>query len=288
MSDANSRPNYRHGVRGAKIAIQTAPGVYGTPWVERGIESVEESAPSSNATDFHSEDTDTETVTGAGGNETLAVQFSEYSKKFNTDVRGHRIDAATGGILRSKEDVSKKFAFGYELQGTQRGVRIWKYGCSADEPVSGANQTDGENVTEAPETSNFTVGGDVFPAGSFDELVCHEGEPGYETFLDAVPIPSPGTPAVMDAKLSSLSVGTLVLTPAFNADTEAYVATTSNSSDVVTALAADDGATVTISVNGVEQASGDSATWVTGTNTVVVTVASDTASTTYIVVVTKE
>lgn len=293
MASANEMPNYRYGVRGVVIALQTAVGTYGTPWVENGAESIDESGrATANGTTFYSDDGKPATVNGAGGNDTFTVQFAEFSEQWQTGVRGHKKDATTGAIIKSKDDEGNKFAMGWEVQGTLRKTRIWKFGCESSEPAASAFQTKGENVTESPESCTITVNGDTFTTGHYDELVCHEGDPGFETFLNSVPTPNPGSPAgIVSTKLASLAIGTLDLTPAFDAGTEAYIATTENATDTVTATAADDDVTVAIEVNGSSHTSGSAATWSSGTNTVLVTVTDDedeTNSTTYIVLVTKE
>jgi hypothetical protein len=56
----------------------------------------------------------------------------------------------------------------------------------------------------------------------------------------------------------------------------------------VTATAADDEATVAITVNGSEHISGQAATWESGENTVTIVVTKGTSSKTYTITVTKE
>ena len=53
---ANDMPNYRYGVRGMVIAVKGASG-YGTPFIENGIEQVDESGrAATNSTTFYSDD----------------------------------------------------------------------------------------------------------------------------------------------------------------------------------------------------------------------------------------
>ena len=89
------------------------------------------------------------------------------------------------------------------------------------------------------------------------------------------------------AQLSALTIGSLTLTPAFDADVTTYTAATTNVKDAVTATGADS-ATVAITVNGNAHTSGNDATWDLGENTVVVTASkSGYVTTTYTVTVTK-
>lgn len=183
-------PNYRYGVRGARIALQTSEGVYGAPWTERGVQNVAENASDSSTTTFYSEDTDSANVEGAAGAGTLNVQFSEFSDRYMNDCLGHQVDTLTGGVAKSKDDEKAVFAFGYEIQGTRMKTRVWKYGCTSSEPVATFQSNQGSSVTESPQSCTITVAGDNFDSGSFYELVCHEGDPGFENFLETVPVPT--------------------------------------------------------------------------------------------------
>lgn len=90
------------------------------------------------------------------------------------------------------------------------------------------------------------------------------------------------------AKLTSISLGSLTLDPAFDADTTTYTAETSNATNTVTATAGA-GTTIDITVNGSTLANGSAATWQEGENTVVITAAAaGKTSTTYTITVTKE
>ena len=91
-----------------------------------------------------------------------------------------------------------------------------------------------------------------------------------------------------DTTLSTLSLGSLTLSPTFAADKTEYTTTTSNATNTITATATDSDATVTIKVNGTAINSGGSASWVAGENTVTVTVANGSASTIYTITVTKD
>ena len=90
-----------------------------------------------------------------------------------------------------------------------------------------------------------------------------------------------------DATLSALTIGSVTLSPTFNAGVYKYTATTSNATNTVTATANDNDSTVIVTVNGNSIASGGSATWETGENTVKVIVSNDNIKKTYTVKVTK-
>lgn len=90
------------------------------------------------------------------------------------------------------------------------------------------------------------------------------------------------------ATLSSLSLGTAALSPAFAAATTTYTASTTNATNTVTAVPTDAGATIKVTVNNTEISNGSAATWQSGSNTVkvLVTAADGTTTKTYTVTVT--
>jgi type IV secretory pathway VirB2 component (pilin) len=89
------------------------------------------------------------------------------------------------------------------------------------------------------------------------------------------------------ASLSALTIGSLILTPAFAAATYEYTAATTNASDVITATAAKITADILITVNGISVENGEVATWETGSNIVKVVVTFGAAEMTYLFVVTR-
>jgi len=90
----------------------------------------------------------------------------------------------------------------------------------------------------------------------------------------------------VNPKLAALAIGSLTLSPAFDADVTEYTATTTNATNTITATA-DEGVTVTITVGETTVESGSSATWAAGENVVTIVASDGTNSTTYKVTVTK-
>lgn len=90
----------------------------------------------------------------------------------------------------------------------------------------------------------------------------------------------------MIASLVSLGLGTLNLSPEFDPDVTAYTTSTTNASNVVSAAGAG-GSAVSITVNGSDHVSGDSAVWRAGDNLVKVMVKNGSAQRVYTVTVTK-
>lgn len=92
---------------------------------------------------------------------------------------------------------------------------------------------------------------------------------------------------VYDARLASLKIGALTLSPTFNKSVMVYTATTTDATNTITAVAKDGEATIAIKVNDADHTNGTAATWDAGENTVEITVTSGTESETYTVAVTK-
>ncbi|WP_367302825.1 cadherin-like beta sandwich domain-containing protein [Orenia metallireducens] len=87
--------------------------------------------------------------------------------------------------------------------------------------------------------------------------------------------------------LSSLTLGSLTLDPTFDSGTTTYTASTTDTSNKITAVATDEDAIVSIAVNGSAHENDTAATWETGENTVQITVTNESNSKVYTVTVTK-
>lgn len=90
-----------------------------------------------------------------------------------------------------------------------------------------------------------------------------------------------------DSSLSALTIGALVLTPAFDGAVTEYTVATSNATNTITATTTDENATLEILVGETPVESGSPATWAEGVNTVTITVTNGAAETVYTVTVTK-
>jgi hypothetical protein len=96
-------------------------------------------------------------------------------------------------------------------------------------------------------------------------------------------------PIVVEPLLTSLSIGDKVLNPTFASVTLAYAATTTDASNIVSAIASPEGAVITATLNTVPVVDLTSGlVWTDGENTLVITVTSGEESVTYTITVTKE
>lgn len=93
----------------------------------------------------------------------------------------------------------------------------------------------------------------------------------------------------INVSLIDLRVGALTLIPEFSADVDTYTVSTTNATNTVSAIPADAGAEISITLNGVAMSNGTAAKWEDGANTVAVTVAAADGVTTktYTITVTK-
>lgn len=90
-----------------------------------------------------------------------------------------------------------------------------------------------------------------------------------------------------DSTLKSLTVGSLTLTPEFDSSVTEYVVNTTNNSNMVTAVANDENATIEISRGIASVDNGSRVTWSEGENVVTITVTNGDSVTTYTLTVTK-
>lgn len=96
-------------------------------------------------------------------------------------------------------------------------------------------------------------------------------------------------PIVVEPLLTSLSIGDKVLNPAFASDTLAYTATTTDASNIVSAVASPEDAVITATLNTIPVADLTSGlVWADGENTLVITVSKGEEDTVYTITVTKE
>lgn len=109
----------------------------------------------------------------------------------------------------------------------------------------------------------------------------------FAEYLDGIADITFGGSGTGSANLLGLTIGTLELTPAFDAETTTYTAATTNASNKITATPEYADATVEITVDGTAVENGAQYTWASGDNEVSVKVTNDSVTKTYTVTVTK-
>lgn len=242
------------------------------------------------------------TVTLASGelyaDDGLAEQLSEFasgSLAMETDNMADAIAGALYGctvtnglVVYNKNDTAPEGTAGYMKVLMVRGVkkyRVYIYPRAKAALGNDNGQTRGSSITFQTAQTTFTIfaddKGDWRHTKEFDDEAVAKAYLFEQCGIDAE------SSDVANAKLSALTVGTLRLTPAFNADVTEYTAETTASSDSVTAIAADSGANVAISVDGTPVTNGGAAAWNSGENTLSIAVTNGTETRTYTVKVTK-
>lgn len=200
---------------------------------------------------------------------------------FRTDHLGEYADD-NGVIIESTAGELTPFALLFEFDGDQKHIRHVLYNCSASRPTiaSKTNEEKREVQTEKIKIKANPLPDGLVKAKSGDDTTTEV----YNGWYAGVYIPDT---TVEDTTLSALTIGSLTLAPTFAAGTTEYTTETTATTATVTATATDNDAAVAITINGSSIASGGTATWQSGKNTVLITVTNGTYSKTYKVEVTK-
>lgn len=224
-------------------------------------------------------------VTGAE----LEMGMDDLSEEFEISALGVNKDSS-GEYLEDTDDLGTPGGYGYIQVSVYKGVRKyianWFYkvlfGKSDEEST-----TKGESIEYSTPTITGTVMGvNVDATGKAKFRRRKE----FSTYSEALAFLNQlaGITAV-NLDLASLVISTLTLEPTFDSGVTLYSTTTSNATDIITAVA-DDAINASVAiVNGVTPVtSGDAANWEEGVNTVNVIVENEGLTKVYTVVVTKE
>ena len=226
---------------------------------------------------------------GYAGSLEVALVPDWFRQKYLKEILDGR------GVLVESSNITEQkcFALMFEFAGDIHKIRHCLYKCSVSRP-SIASQTKEATSTPITETLNITC--DPLEDGIVKtKTPADTTSSTYTNWFQSVYLPqvtddqlNGGDSTVAYAKLATLTLGSLSLSPSFDPDVTTYNVATSNASNTVTATGADE-ATATITVNGSAHTSGSSATWRTGSNTVVVTATKNGCTpTAYVITVTKE
>lgn len=194
-------------------------------------------------------------------------ESAQLPDAFRVNILGDTM-SPNGLLVENVDAIPRNFAMMFEFDGDVQKRRVCLYNCSVARPaISSTTNTNTKtpNVPSMQLTASPRADGIVraFTTDQTDQNI-------YDNWYTQVPEPGASTlPA-----LTALSIGELALSPAFSGDVTAYTAATPNASDTVTA-AAGEGMGVVIAVNGSSIASGGTAEWREGANTVAVTVSGE-------------
>jgi len=262
---------------------------YGTPvQLAKAIEA-EVSVELLEATLYADDGTDTVIKEFKSGTLTLGVD--DIGVQTAQDLTGAVLDSK-GVLISTGEDSPRPVAIGFRAKAANGHYRYyWLYRVVFGIPSSSL-KTKGDSI----EFSTPSIEGAITRRNKLDTSNKHpwkaevtEGASGVTPSVITGWFSQVYEPdySVADASLSSLTLGSLTLTPTFASGTYSYTAETSNATNTVTAVATDNNATIAITVNGNSIGNGQAATWVTGSNTVIVTCTNQSVTKTYTVTVTK-
>ena len=219
---------------------------------------------------------------------TLSLGVDNIGLSVAADLTGATIDN-NNVLISASEDGGAPVAIGFRAKKANGKYRyFWLYRVKFGIPSTNLT-TKGDSI----EFSTPTIEGTVLRRNKVDGLGNHpwkaevsEDDSGVSATTISNWYNSVYEPVYPNPTLTALSIGALTLSPTFNSAVTEYTVSTSNATNAVSATASS-GATATIKANGTTIDSGDSVSWNTGTNTVVVVVTQDTGSKTYTVTVTK-
>lgn len=222
-------------------------------------------------------------------NGTITLGVNDLGNAVAAQLLGGSIDS-NGALVSTGEDVPPPVAIGFQSRSARGGDRyFWLYRATFAIPNESLN-TKGESI----EFSTPSIEGTITVRNKVDSNGKHPwkyeikaGDAGVDAttitnWFNAVVEPN----SAGDAALATLTLATSTLSPAFDATVTNYTATASAASEALTATGAA-GVAVAIVVNNVSYASGDTVTWATGENNVVITATKGSSVRHYIITVTK-
>ena len=222
---------------------------------------------------------------------TFTLGVDDLASDVMADLLGVTVDQ-NGVVVSTPDDAAPYVAVGFRAKRSNGKYQyFWLYRVKFGVP-NNTLATKGESIT----FNTPSIVGTVMRRNKADGNGGHpwkvdvvEGATGVDqTVVDgwysAVYEPDYSGSAV---SLSDLTIGSINLSPTFDADVKEYTAATSNATNTITATLNDNTADVVITVNGDSLTNGGSASWETGENTVKITVTKGTSSKKYTVIVTK-
>lgn len=185
-------------------------------------------------------------------------------------------------LTESTENELGHFALIFEFDGDQKHIRHVMYNCTASRPTIGSKTNEEKREVQ---TEKVKIKANPLPDGLIKSKTGDSTDTTtYNNWFETVYVPNM---TAEDATLSALTIGSATLSPTFASGVTEYTTTTTASSGTVTATKSDSDAAVAVTINGNSIASGGTATWATGENTVKVTVTNGNFTKVYTVVVTK-
>ena len=212
----------------------------------------------------------------------LAMETDDMTDAVAATVYGATV--SDGAVLYKSTDTAPYGALAYYKVLMRGGVKSWQgyYYPKAKAALGNDNaQTKGSSITFQTTSTTFTIMPDD-DTGEWRETESFDSEAAAISWCNA----KAGI-AADSTKLTGIRIGTLALTPAFDADTTTYTAATTNASDVIEAWTESGDATLAIKKGTTAITNGAAFSWAAGTNAITFTVTNGGSTKTYTVTVTK-
>lgn len=178
----------RFGLRKLYFAKRNTDGTYETPWQNPGAEELAISNGSSSSSVINADDEDFYTRSSAGSRQ-LDLTVARFARDYYTKFLGQQIDATTGGLVDSPDDVASTFAVLYETTGDQGGYRCCFFGCTSEQPTMTASTNTSNGITEDAEKASLKATPVEMNDGKKHTVISLEpGDMGYDTFFSSVPL----------------------------------------------------------------------------------------------------
>lgn len=178
----------RFGLKKLFFAKRNSDGTYETPWQNPGAEEIAISNGSSSTSVINADDEDFFTKNAAGSRQ-LDLTVARFARNFYTKFLGQQIDATTGGLVDSPDDVASTFAVLYETTGDQGSYRSCFFGCTSEIPTMTAATNTSNGITEDAEKASLKATPVKMSDGKKHTVISLEpGDKGYDTFFSAVPL----------------------------------------------------------------------------------------------------
>lgn len=212
----------------------------------------------------------------------LATELDDMTDAVASKVYGHTV--ADGELTANVDDEAPEGVLGYYMAVKRGGVVYYiarAYQRAQAQLGNENSQTRGGSITFQTTNTTFKIKPD--DNGDWKMQKTFTTEAAARAWVNT-------KCAITDTssnRLSSLKIGNLTLSPAFDPDVTSYTAATSNATNTITAVAESSNATIEIKNGATTVNNGSAATWSSGSNTLTVTVDNDGNDKVYTVTVTK-
>ena len=152
----------KFGLSNCYIAPIKNDGTYDTPIAVPGAVSLS-LEPQGDTNDFYADNYIYFSSTANQGYEG-DLEIAMIPDEIRTAIMGETVDT-NGAYIETSSDTFKNFAFGFQIEGDERGRRFWYYNCSLTRPTNAGSTIE---ASKEPQTDTLTI--KAMPRGT-DKLV---------------------------------------------------------------------------------------------------------------------